>query len=175
MPKNIKKSKELKGLFIHQDKYHGTVYYDIFTKNGYILSDEDVKLYTWSIAFLPLTVILFYFLLQFGIETYTSLAISIGFYIIAQIIYRFMFLYKLPCVEKYNKEKNGNIIDSLTSQYSKPRLIVLLVFLIALIGVTIAYILTSEFTGIIRIALWVLVGLTFIFFIIILIALTKKK
>ena len=80
MPNRIKKAKELNGLFIYQDKYHGTVYYDIFTRNGYILSNDDIRYYTLSVAFIPLTVALFYFATQFKIDTYISLLISLGFF-----------------------------------------------------------------------------------------------
>lgn len=175
MPKNIKKAKNLKGLSIYQDKYHGTVYYDIFTKNGYLITDDDVKTYTFSIAFLPLAIVLFYFMIQFKVNVMLSLVVSLGFYVIAQLIYRFAFLYKLECIENYKSEKNGNAIDNLTSNYSKPRLIVLTVFLVALVGVTIAYILTSNFEGATLTALWILVAATVIFLLIVIYALIRKK
>lgn len=175
MPKNIKKAKNLKGLSIYQDKYHGTVYYDFFTKNGYVIEDDDVKTYTLSIAFLPLAIVLFYFLFQFKINVLVALAIAIGFYVVAQIIYRFAFLYKLECIENYKSEKSGNAIDNLTSNYSKPRLIVLVIFLIALVVVTAAYILTSDFEGATLTALWILVAATFIFLLIVIYALIRKN
>ena len=60
MPKKLQRTKDLKGLFIYHDEHHGTVYYDIISRNGYILTNQDLKYYTLSIAFLPLAVILFY-------------------------------------------------------------------------------------------------------------------
>ena len=44
MPKNnITKASDLSGLFIYQDPKKGTVYYDILTKKGYVLTSSDVK------------------------------------------------------------------------------------------------------------------------------------
>lgn len=175
MPNRIKKAKELNGLFIYQDKYHGTVYYDIFTKNGYILSNDDIRYYTLSVAFIPLTVALFYFTTQFKIDTYISLLISLGFYIIVQLIFRFAFLYKLPCVENYNKERNENIFDNLISNYSKQRLLLIIIFLAALTVVTLIYILINNFKGIALIALWSLFAITVLFLLLILKAFIKNK
>lgn len=175
MPKNVRKAKDLKGLNIYQDRHHGTVYYDFVTKNGYILCNEDVRKYILSVAFFPVAIVIFYFSLQLKLSTLTSALIAIGFYIIAQIVYRFAFLYKLPCVENYNKSNNTNFIDNLSEKYSKPRLIVLIVFLIALIATMSLYILTSDFIKNIQIALWMLVALVFVFLIITIIALKNKK
>lgn len=175
MPKKLQRTKDLKGLFIYHDEHHGTVYYDIISRNGYILTNQDLKYYTLSIAFLPLAVILFYLLLQIKLSTVTSLLISLAFYVLAHIIYRIAFLYRLPCVKNYSAKKPGGIIDNLTNTYSKPRLAVLAIFATALVILTAAYALTSDFTGLALYALWALVGATFIFLLVILIAYIKKN
>lgn len=174
MPKKIQKARDLKGLFIYQDERHGTVYFDIFTRNGYILTSKDTRWYTLSITFLPIAVIVFYFSLQLKSGYPIAFASAIGFYAICSIAYRFAFLYKLPCVENYNINKRKSLIDNLTKTYSKQRLIVLVVFLVALVGTMSAYILTSDFTGILFYALWVIVGFVVVFLIMVIIALTRK-
>lgn len=175
MARNEQKAKDIKGLFIYQDKFHRTVYYDIFTKKGFILSNDDVKNYTWSVTFLPLAVVLFYLTTTFlKLNTYASLAVSIGFYIVAQILYRVLFLYKLPSIDDYKKEMGVNIIDNFASSYSKQRLIALVIFMVLILGATIAYVLTSGFTGTILVALWILVAITFAFLILVVLALMRK-
>ena len=175
MPRNIQKASELKGLFIYHDKHHGTVFYDILTRNGYILTSKDIKTYNLSIAFLPIAVIIFYFALQLKLNTTISLLIALGIYVVAELIYRFTFLYKLPCVEHYKITKENSIINNLTKTYSKQRLIVLAIFLLALVILMALYILTSDFSKIISILLWIVVGFSFVFFILVLIAIRNKK
>lgn len=175
MPRKVQKAKDLKGLFIYQDEHHGTVYFDIFSRNGYVLTSKDVRWYTLSIMFLPVAIILFYFALQFTSNFAMALVIAIGFYIACLIIYRFAFLYKLPCVENYNITKRKGIVENLSKNYSKQRLIVLIVMLVALFGLTIAYALTSGYEGLILYGLWGLVAVTFIFLIIVILALIKKE
>lgn len=175
MPRNIQKASELKGLFIYHDKHHGTVFYDILTRNGYILTSKDVKTYNLSIAFLPIAVIIFYFAIQFKLSTVVSVLIALGAYIIAELVYRFAFLYKLPCVEHYQVTKDNSILNNLTKTYSKQRLIVLAIFLLALVILMALYILTSGFSKIINILLWIVVAFCFIFLILVLIAIKNKR
>lgn len=175
MPKKIQKATDLKGLFIYHDEHHGTVYYDLITRNGYILTSRDVKGYTLSVSFIPLTAVVFYFCLHFKLNTIISVLIALGFYILLQAIYRITFLYKLPCVENYNIKKRKSLSENLMKNYSKQRLIVLVIFLVLLVGTMVAYILTSGFTGILVYALWAVTCATFIFLLIVISALIKKN
>ena len=175
MPKKVQKAKDLKGLFIFHDENHGVVYYDLLTRNGYILTNDDVRWYTFSISFLPLSVILLYGLVQFNFNMLQAICLAVCFYILAQILFRVLFLYKLPCVEKYSIKKKKRIVDNLADTYSKPRLIALVVLLLALDVLMSIYVYTSEFTGITLYALWAIILVTYIFTITIAIALKRKK
>ena len=175
MPKNVQKAKDLKGLFIFHDEHHGVVYYDVFSRNGYILTNQDVKWYTISIAFLPLAVILLYGLVQLKFDMLLAICVAVIFYILTQILFRVLFLYKLPCVENYSIQKRKHIIDNLSDTYSKPRLIALIILLLALAILMSIYVYTSEFTGVTLVALWIIVLITCIFTIMVAIALKRKK
>ena len=175
MPKKVQKARDLKGLFIYQDEHYGTVFFDIFTRNGYILTSKDTKWYTLSITFLPVAIIIFYFSVYFKFSYLIAGIAAIVFYTGASFLYRFLFLYKLPCVENYSISKRKSLVENLTKTYSKQRLIVVAIFLVALVGTMSAYILTSDFTGIIFYALWVIVGFITAFLIIVIIALSRKK
>lgn len=175
MPKRVQKAKDLKGLFIFHDENHGVVYYDFFSRNGYILTNQDVKWYTISIAFLPLAVILLYGLVQLQFDMLVAICIAATFYIVAQILFRVLFLYKLPCVENYSIKKKKRVVDNLADTYSKPRLIALVVLLLALAVLMSIYVYTSEFTGVTLIALWIIVLITYVFTIMVAIALKRKK
>ena len=121
------------------------------------------------------SVILLYGLVQFNFNMLQAICLAVCFYILAQILFRVLFLYKLPCVEKYSIKKKKGIIDNLADTYSKPRLIALVVLLLALVVLMSIYVYTSTFTGITLYALWAIVLITFIFTIIILVALRRIK
>lgn len=175
MPKRQLKASELKGLFIYQDKNHGTVYYDILTGNGYIFTTSDSRYYTLSVAFLPVAVVIFYFLTQFGLSIAASLAIAIGAYALMQIIYRVKFLYKLPCIKNYKVSKKNNVITNLSENYSIQRLAVLTILSSLLVGATFAYISISNFEGVTLIGMIILGIITLVLFVICILALAKKK
>lgn len=164
MPKQQQRAADLRGLFIYQDKKHGTVYYDIFSGNGYILTSSDVKTYMLSMAFLPIAVIVFYFASQFGVNLILSIVIGIALYAIMQIIYRTKFLYQLPCVENYGKEKKENIVTNLAKNYSKPRIIALVVLSFLLLVFTIIYLVTNKYTGVALVGLLIVIVITFLLF-----------
>ncbi|MBQ1287199.1 MAG: hypothetical protein IIY22_01440, partial [Erysipelotrichaceae bacterium] len=59
MPKRrIIKASDLSGIFIYQDPKKGTIYYDILSRKGYILTSSDVSTYTIYTAMLPLCLVL---------------------------------------------------------------------------------------------------------------------
>lgn len=148
MAKKIRKASDLGGFNIYQDPKKGTVMYDWLTKKGYQLTTSDVGKYSLSQAFLPVAVVLIYVLVVFAkLGWKTSILIAIAAYIVMKVIYRITFLNKLPYVENYQRPDNGNIFLNASKKYSKARLILLIILAVALIGVTIAYLLTSELAG----------------------------
>lgn len=175
MPRNVQKAKDLKGLFIHQDSKHGTVFFDIFTGNGYVLSSSEVKKYTLSISFLPIAVIIYFFLSQFNVSSTTAILIAVIFYAAAQIIYRITFVYKLPCIGKYDLKKRGTLTDNLAKSYSKQRLLALAIMLALIIALTMYYLSINDFTGSILIGLYVLIAFSYIFFFIAIVSYIKNK
>lgn len=174
MPRTVQKVADLKGLFVYHDKNHGTVYYDIFSKNGYILSTSDVKNYNLGAVFLPLAVIVFYFLTQFGLTTLISAIIAVVLYIVGQVLYRVLFLYKLPCIENYAKVKKDSIVSNFSKSYSKQRLAAITILLSLLFMLTGIYAKTSGYTGSLLYGIIALVVFTFVLFVISLFALIKK-
>lgn len=148
MPKKIRKASDLGGLNIYQDPKKGTVLYDWLTKKGYQLTTSDVGKYSLSQAFLPVAIVLIYVLVtMFKLEWIPSIIIAVIAYIVMKIVYRITFLNKLPFVENYSRPDDGNIFINASKKYTKIRLILLIILALALIGVTIAYLLTSKLVG----------------------------
>ena len=92
-----------------------------------------------------------------------------------QLAYRFLFLYKLPCIEKYKIDKKNNIITNLSNNYSVQRLIVLIVMALLLVGVTIAYIILNKFEGLMLVGMIIIVVVEALLLIASSIALIIKK
>ena len=141
------KASELKGLNIYQDPKKGTLIYDIFTGNAYHLTTQDIKGFTLSKAILPIAVLVFYLLDSLKIKTSISIIVAVVAYIAGQLVYRFNFLYKLPCEEKYQRPDNGNIIERFSGQYSKGILLALLVLCALLVITIIFYIISEHLSG----------------------------
>ena len=159
MPKRLRKATELKGMNIYQDPKHGTILYDWLTKKGYQLTTSDVKWYGLSQGFLPIAAILAYICyVTVKVNLVSSIIIGLIAYLVMRMLYRFRFLNNLPCVENYARPNKGNIFLNASKNYSKSRLILLVLLALALIGVTVAYLLTSNPQGPEKIGIYILLA-----------------
>ena len=151
------KASELKGMNIYQDPKHGTVLYDWLTKKGYQLTSEDVRWQQLSQAFLPVSVVIVYACYAlFKLEMIPAIIVALIAYIVMRMIYRFKFLNSLPFVENYKRPDNGNIFKNTANNYSKTRLILLVVLAVALVAVTIVYIVVEKPEGGSKIGMYLL-------------------
>ena len=176
MAKRQIKATELKGMNIYQDPKHGTIYYDWLTKKGYQLTSSDVRWYNLSQAFLPVMVVVMYACnVLFKLTLSASIIIGLIAYIVMRMAYRFKFLNSLPCIENYKRPGESNIFKNTAHNYSKSRLILLVVLSLALIGVTIAYIILEKPEGIAKIGMYVLTVAASVMFLFSAIALIIKE
>lgn len=134
MPKRrIIKASDLSGLFIYRDPKRGTIFYDIFSRKGYILTSSDVNTYTLYTAMFPLCIVIALLCVQlFHLDYLAAGLIFLALYIIAAAYFRFTFFYKLPVAERWKPVKKENIFVYMARGYSKQRLIVLIGLLLAL-------------------------------------------
>ena len=139
------KANELKGINIYQDPKHGTILYDWITKKGYQLTSSDTKWYIFSEAFLPISIVIVYVSYSlFNVLFINSIIFGLIAYLVMRLIYRVKFLNTLPAIDNYKIPNNGNIFTNAASNYSKTRLLILLILSVALLGVTIAYLVTNK-------------------------------
>lgn len=173
--RRIVKASDLSGLFIYQDPKRGTVYYDILSRKGFILTSSDVKTYTLYTAMLPLCMIAALLCTSFFHITYVSaLLIFIALYLLAAIAFRIFFFYKLPEAENWKPRKRDNIIVSMATNFSKARLIILIFLLLALTVLMPAYAVIEKLDGFNLYASYILAFLTAIGSIIAFLALIRK-
>ena len=138
-PRRTIKASELSGLFIYQDPKRGPVFYDIFTRNGYILTSSDVRIYSIYAAMLPMCLIVSLAMVSlFGLPYTNALIVFAAMMILSEIFFRIFFFYKLPMIENYKRPKKDNIVVSFAKDYSRTRLYIL-IFLLAALSVLMPY------------------------------------
>lgn len=129
----IIKAKDLSGLSIYQDPKRGTIFYDIFTKKGYILTSSDVKTYTIYTSMLPLCfIVAFAAMSLFKLNFLTAAIIFLFLFGAVMVLFRVKFFYTLPEAEGFKPVKRDNIFVSIARTFPKNRLIVLILMLVAL-------------------------------------------
>ena len=177
MPKRrIIKASDLSGLWIYQDPKRGTIYYDILSRKGYILTTSDVQKYTLYTALLPLSVIVaVMFMSLFNLNYITTALIFAAVYIVGAIFFRFWFFYKLPVAEKWNRAKRESVFVYMARAYTKTRLIILIVLSLLLTITMPLYGVIEQYSGLNLYASYAAGGLAFAGMVICLVALILKN
>ena len=148
MANNIPKAKDLSGLSIYQDPKKGTIFYDFFTGRSFLISNSDVKTYMLSTMILPVCVLLTFLIKSFiSLNLVKSILLFIVLFVIAEILFRVLFVYKLTEIEDYRPPKKEGIINFMAANYSRTRLIVLLILLLLLTIMMPLYAHVSNFQG----------------------------
>jgi len=120
----------INGLFIYHEKNIGTIWYDIFTKKGYIMVNSDFKQYALYTMILPAAILIALMLyLVAKVDLVLSIVSFLVISIIGEVYFRYSFFYKLPVAKNWNKPSKQNIITKLSEKYSSSRLILLMVLL----------------------------------------------
>ena len=129
----IIKARDLAGIFIYQDPKHGTIFYDIISRKGYILTSSDVRTYTFYTMTFPLCILLAFGTMSlFSLSYISGFIIFVAFYLLAALAFRFLFFYKLPVAYNFRPVKKESVFLYLARGYSSTRLIILICLLAAL-------------------------------------------
>ncbi|MCR5096421.1 MAG: hypothetical protein K6A70_06755 [Erysipelotrichaceae bacterium] len=173
--RKIIKASDLSGMYIYQDPKRGTIFYDIITRKGYILTSSDVKTYTIFTAMLPLCLVLALGMLSLFPNNYVIPVICfLVMFITYQVLFRILFFYKLPVAEKWHPLKRENIFISMARNFSKPRLLLLIGMLTVLSILMPIYTKMQNLSGINLYASYIVEALTVIVDFISIIALSVK-
>lgn len=138
MAKTKRNISEINGLFIYHEKNIGTVWYDIFTKKGYIMVNSDFKQYALYTAVLPIAVLvglLLYMIAKVGIVL--SVAAFLVISIVGELYFRFAFFYKLPVAKNWDKPAKQSLSTKFAEKYSSSRLILLMVLLYTIFALSV--------------------------------------
>lgn len=173
--RKIIKASDLSGMYIYQDPKRGTIFYDIITRKGYILTSSDVKTYTIFTAMLPLCLVLALGMLSLFPNNYVIPVICfLVMFITYQVLFRVLFFYKLPVAENWHPLKRENIFISMARNFSKPRLLLLIGMLTVLSILMPIYTKMQNLSGINLYASYIVEALTVIVDFISIIALSVK-
>lgn len=122
MAKRIETKRHLSGPFIHQEKI-GDVYYDIFTRKGYIILNKDINTYHKYLSILFLIILLPFLLVQlFSISILLAFVIGLALFIVFLLIFKFNYIYKLTPVDNYIPSKKQKLYITLAENLSFLRL-----------------------------------------------------
>lgn len=147
--RRIIKASDLSGIFIYQDPKRGTIFYDIFSRKGYILTSSDVNTYTVYTAMFPLCVVLALLSIQiFHIGYFAACLVFLALYILASVYFRATFFYKLPVAKNFKPVKKESVFLYMARGYSRQRLIILSLLLLALTVLMPFYALQEHYEGI---------------------------
>ena len=131
--RKILKASDLSGLSIYQDPKRGTIFYDIFTKKGYILTSSDVRTYMIYTSMLPLCAIVAFAAGSFFSLNYAAaFIIFVVLYAAVMILFRVKFFYTLPEATNWKPVKRENLFIWVARNFTRNRLILLILMLVAL-------------------------------------------
>lgn len=120
MKKNIS---TVSGNNIYLDIYGDTVYYNIFDKNGYVVSEQvepKFKLFYHRYSIICIVVILL------GDYFYTwqnTLLVGIGAAVLVELFFRLIFLKKLKVIKDFKRERKTSVIESIINRKEKEKTI----------------------------------------------------
>lgn len=118
MKKNII---NLAGNNIYLDRYGDTVYYNIFDKNGYIVSkqmEQKFKMFyhRYSIIFIIMILLGDYFK-----SLQNTFLVGLGAIVLVELYFRFMFLKKLKVIKSFKRERKTSKLESITNSKEKEK------------------------------------------------------
>lgn len=120
MKKNIV---NLSGNNIYLDRYGDAVYYNIFNKNGYIISKQmeqkfKIFYYRYSIIFIFMVLMGDYFK-----SLQNTFLIGIVVTVLVEIYFRRIFLNKLKVIKNFKRERKTSKLESIVNSKEKEKIV----------------------------------------------------
>ena len=173
--RRIIKASDLSGFSIFQDPKRGTIFYDIISRKGYILTSSDVRAYTLYTSMLPLCILAAFLAMSlFNLNYLSTFIIFVALYLTAFMAFRLFYFYKLPEAERWKPVKKESVFLYLARGYSKARLAILIFLLLALSILMPVYANIEQRTGIDLYGSYFLGAAAFVGMIIVIISLIIK-
>lgn len=124
-----------------------TIYYDMFTKTGYIITNQYVSRFsTWQMR-LPLSIMAAAVLILFNVNIILSIVIGVGVFVVSTILFHTSFLKNLPIQANFVKPKSLGFFRDTASRYPRGVLNILCIMFFAMATVMIVNQLINKYTG----------------------------
>ena len=157
---------EINGLFIYHDPKKGCVYYDIVTKNGYVLSRSDYPSFGKFTTLKILSLASIYLFVQlFSVELWLAAVIGVGLFIAIEVIFRKTFIYNMPVIENYKPIKKDRLYVSMAKNMGMIRLIITSVIAIITATLIIIYAEIEQYEGLNKIVTYIISLVIFTLFV----------
>ncbi|WP_300381065.1 hypothetical protein [Clostridium sp.] len=113
----------LAGNNIYLDSHANTVYYNIFNKNGYIVSKQveqkfRIFYYRYSIIFIVMILLGDYFK-----SLQNTFLVGMGAIALVEIYFRFIFLKNLKVINNFKREHKTSRLDSIINSKEKEKMV----------------------------------------------------
>lgn len=139
------------GFNIYKDNHNRDVYYDRFTKEGYIINSSDVKQFNFYAKRFIVPVVVFALLYTLNIGGfefgYLGAGVAAVFSILAmEFVFRFRFLKTLTRIPNFRPTSKENYFDQLSESASKPMLLLRTLLYVALGSLLLVYAYQQHFS-----------------------------
>lgn len=141
--------KQAGGFFVYHDDRGRSIYYDIFTKNGYLITNRDLdKFALFNLRYFVAALAFMIVFVFFGAESlFWALLAALIAFIISYLVFRFTLMNKLPLLPGFVKPKNAGFITQTAQDLSTGTLLIVIFMCLALAGLFIINIGLSEING----------------------------
>lgn len=118
-----RKGTSLSGSNIYLDRYGDTVYYNIFDKKGYLISEQveqkfRIFYYRYSIIFIVMILLGDYFN-----SLQNTLLVGVGAIVLVELYFRKFFLSKLKVIKNFKRERKTSVLESIVNSKEKEKTI----------------------------------------------------
>lgn len=131
----------------HLHEKNQTVYYDTYTKTGYIITNQYVsKFSTWQTR-LPLCIVLSSILVLAKLNFWLSIGIGVIAYVVSTILFHKSFLTKLPIKSNFERPASKGFFREIASQYPKRVLGIIVIMFVSMALVMIINAIVNKIQG----------------------------
>ena len=132
-------SKNIVGPFIYKDNKNGIIYYDIFSKKGYIINNKNVDKYQTYFTSIIIFVLMVFFVMVYGIVNFMfGIGLILAGLLVAHIALRHSYLSKLSFIENYTPINKNNIFTYISNNFSIKK-ILLMIFISSILAILIYF------------------------------------
>lgn len=141
-------ARDLTGFNIyHLHEKNQTIYYDMFTKTGYIITNANVsKFSSWQLR-LPLSIMLGAALVLLKVNVWVSILVGLASFVISTILFHKLFLDNLPINSNFVKPASKGFFKDIAARYPRRMLVIILIMFISMAVVMVVNQLITKAVG----------------------------